>query len=213
MSVVSPGVPSPRRVTVTPRGGLRIAASAPSAVVAAHPLVRALYPVVAQALEASADVLTVRDDLAGDVAVAFTALEVTVHLLGPGGGRSVPFAGLPAEPGESVTSVEIPEVLRRLDSGYLKVPGAVGPVAVAVVLRVRDGVVEEARVAVGGADGVPRRLSAVERRLLGARPSDALWAEAAARVVDEVPEQSGERAELLRRTVERQLRAVGGAGR
>ena len=68
-----------------------------------------------------------------DVAVAFAALEATVHLLGPDGERQVPFADFLLQPGstpnreqalrqgELITAVEIPAHPRPLKSGYLKV--------------------------------------------------------------------------------------------
>src|SRR4051794_19533330 len=68
-----------------------------------------------------------------DVAVAFAALEATVHLLGPDGERSVAFADFLLRPGttpnheqavrqgELIIAVEIPAHPRPLQSGYLKV--------------------------------------------------------------------------------------------
>jgi len=74
-------------------------------------------------------------------------------------------------------------------------------------------VIREAKVAGGGVGTVPWKLPAVEAHLIGERPSKALWAAAAERAVDEARplEHNGFKVELLKRTVERRLRTVGGA--
>ncbi|MDQ1026402.1 xanthine dehydrogenase YagS FAD-binding subunit [Streptomyces umbrinus] len=163
-----------------------------------------------------------------DVAVAFTALEAQVRLLGPDGERQVPFADFLLRPGstpnreqdlrngELITAVEIPAVPRPLKSGYLKVRDRqsyeFALTSAAVALHVRGGVIREARVAAGGVGTVPWKLPAVERHLVGERPSDALWTAAAAKAAEGArPLQHNRfKVELLKRTVERQLRIVGG---
>ncbi|MCX5095884.1 xanthine dehydrogenase family protein subunit M [Streptomyces sp. NBC_00365] len=162
-----------------------------------------------------------------DVAVAFAALEARVHLLGPDGERTVPFAGFLLNPGntpnrehalrkgELITAVEIPALPRPLKSGYLKVRDRrsyeFALTSAAVALHIRGGVIREAKVAAGGVGTVPWKLPAVEEALIGERPSDRLWAEAAAHAADGArPLQHNRfKAELLKRTVERQLRIVG----
>ncbi|MFE9446224.1 FAD binding domain-containing protein [Streptomyces sp. NPDC006602] len=163
-----------------------------------------------------------------DVAVAFAALEAQVRLLGPDGERQVPFADFLLRPGstpnreqalkkgELITAVEIPAVPRPLKSGYLKVRDRqsyeFALTSAAVALHVRGGVIREARVAAGGVGTVPWKLPAVERHLVGERPSDALWTAAAAKAAEGArPLQHNRfKVELLKRTVERQLRIVGG---
>ncbi|MFI7703958.1 FAD binding domain-containing protein [Nonomuraea sp. NPDC049480] len=271
-----------REITTTAGGGLRIGALVRMADAAAHPKVRATFPVVAQALEMSASpqlrnmatmagnimqrtrctyfrdvtarcnkrqpgsgcaaqsgynrthaILGTSDHCVAthpsDVAVAFAALEASVHLLGPDGRRSVAFADflLPpgstphreqaVRPGELITALEIPSFPRPLRSGYLKVRDrqsyAFALTSAAVALHVRGGVIREAKVAAGGVGTVPWKLPAVERRLIGERPSEALWAEAAEQAADGARplRHNGFKVELLKRTVERQLRIVGGA--
>ncbi|MER6976266.1 FAD binding domain-containing protein [Streptomyces carpinensis] len=164
-----------------------------------------------------------------DVAVAFAALDATVHLLGPEGERHVPFLDFLLKPGstphreqalqrgELITAVEIPAHPRPLKSGYLKVRDRqsyeFALTSAAVALHVRGGVIREAKAAAGGVGTVPWKLSTVERHLIGERPSEALWAEAARHAADGAHplEHNGFKVELLRRTVERQLRIVGGA--
>ncbi|WP_328370174.1 xanthine dehydrogenase family protein subunit M [Streptomyces sp. NBC_00457] len=163
-----------------------------------------------------------------DVAVAFAALEARVHLLGPDGSeRTVSFADFLLRPGstpnreqalrqgELITAVEIPALPRPLRSGYLKVRDRqsyeFALTSAAVALHIRGGVIREAKVAAGGVGTVPWKLPAVERRLIGERPSNTLWAEAAGEASDGArPLQHNRfKVELLRRTVERQLRIVG----
>jgi xanthine dehydrogenase YagS FAD-binding subunit len=163
-----------------------------------------------------------------DAAVAFAALEARVHLLGPDGARQVPFADFLLPPGrtpqreqalrkgELITAVEIPALPRPFRSGYLKVRDRqsyeFALTSAAVALHIRGGVIREAKVAAGGVGTVPWKLPAVERHLLGERPSGALWSAAAAKAADGArPLQHNRfKVELLKRTVERQLRVVGG---
>ncbi|MDX3386293.1 xanthine dehydrogenase family protein subunit M [Streptomyces niveiscabiei] len=270
-----------REVTATGRGGLRIGALVRMAEAAAHPTVRALFPVVSQALELSAspqlrNMATIGGNLMqrtrcayfrdvsaacnkrepgsgcaaregvnrthailgtseacvathpSDAAVAFAALEASVHLLGPDGARTVPLAAFLLKPGstphreqalhegELITAVEIPALPRPLRSGYLKVRDRqsyeFALTSAAVALHIRGGVIRTAKVAAGGVGTVPWKLPAVERRLVGERPSKALWAEAAGHAADGAHplQHNGFKVELLKRTVERQLRTVGG---
>ncbi|MFI1035430.1 FAD binding domain-containing protein [Streptomyces sp. NPDC020951] len=163
-----------------------------------------------------------------DVAVAFAALEASVHLLGPDGERAVAFADFllrpgstpnreqALRPGELITAVEIPSLPRPLKSGYLKVRDRqsyeFALTSAAVALHIQGGVIREARVAAGGVGTVPWKLTAVEQALLGKRSSQTLWREAAERAADGArPLQHNRfKVELLKRTVERQLRVVGG---
>lgn len=163
-----------------------------------------------------------------DVAVAFAALEAQVRLLGPDGERQVPFADFLLRPGstpnreqalrkgELITAVEIPALPRPLKSGYLKVRDRqsyeFALTSAAVALHVRGGVIREARVAAGGVGTVPWKLPAVERHLVGERPSESLWTAAAAKAAEGArPLQHNRfKVDLLQRTIERQLRIVGG---
>ncbi|WP_326762637.1 xanthine dehydrogenase family protein subunit M [Streptomyces phaeochromogenes] len=163
-----------------------------------------------------------------DVAVAFAALEATVHLLGPDGERRVAFTDFLLQPGstpqheqalrqgELITAVEIPALPRPLKSGYLKVRDRqsyeFALTSAAVALHVRGGVIQEAKVAAGGVGTVPWKLPAVELHLVGERPSASLWAAAAQQAAVGARPLAHNRfkVELLKRTVERQLSTVGG---
>lgn len=143
-----------------------------------------------------------------DVAVAFADF-----LLQPG---TTPEREQALRPGELITAVEIPAHPRPLKSGYLKVRDRqsyeFALTSAAVALHVQGGVIRAAKIAAGGVGTVPWKLSTVEQHLIGKRPSDRLWAEAAARAADGAqPLTHNEfKVELLKRTVERQLRVVGG---
>jgi xanthine dehydrogenase YagS FAD-binding subunit len=163
-----------------------------------------------------------------DAAVAFAALEATVRLLGPDGERTVAFRDfllLPGatpereqalRPGELITAVEIPAHPRPMRSGYLKVRDRqsyeFALTSAAVALHIQGGVVRAAKVAAGGVGTVPWKLSSVEQHLVGKTPSAQLWKDAAARAADGARplEHNAFKVELLKRTVERQLRVVGG---
>jgi xanthine dehydrogenase YagS FAD-binding subunit len=163
-----------------------------------------------------------------DVAVAFAALEAIVHLQGSGGERTIPFADFhlrpgntpdreqALRPGELITAVELPALPRPSRSGYLKVRDRqsyeFALTSAAVALSIQGGVIRTAKVAAGGVGTVPWKLPAVEQHLLGKRPSESLWTEAAQRAADGARplRHNGFKIELLKRTVERQLRVVGG---
>jgi xanthine dehydrogenase YagS FAD-binding subunit len=150
-----------------------------------------------------------------DLAVALVALDAGVHLQGPDGERGLAMTELllrPGDtpdrehdlrPGELITAVEIPPHPRPLLSGYLKVRDR---------QSYEFALIRDARIAAGGVGTVPWRLGAVERLLVGARPSEQLWARAAAVAADGARplRHNAFKAELLKRTIERQLRTVGG---
>jgi xanthine dehydrogenase YagS FAD-binding subunit len=118
--------------------------------------------------------------------------------------------------GELITAVELPPLPRPLKSGYLKVRDRqsyeFALTSAAVALHIRGGVIRVAKVAAGGVGTVPWKLPAVERQLIGQRPSNGLWARAAERAAEGARPLPHNRfkVELLKRTVERQLRVVGG---
>ncbi|WP_433430607.1 FAD binding domain-containing protein [Nonomuraea sp. CA-141351] len=118
---------------------------------------------------------------ASDVAVALVALDASLRLLGADGERTIPLADFylrPGDtphvenrlrPGELIAEVIVPPLPWARHSVYTKVRDrqsyefALASAAVAVDLR--DGVVHDARVAVGGVGTVPWRLPAVEAAL------------------------------------------------
>ena len=164
------------------------------------PLLDAVLPQFASPLIRNA--ATVGGNLAtgspiGDLAPALLALEATVVLHGPTGERLVPlaeyFTGYRRERASSATSssvrVRIPLPLSEV-TAFHKVAKRrfddISSVAVGIALDVRDGVVERARIGVGGIAATPVRATATESALEG-RP----WTPETARSAGEVLRQEG----------------------
>ena len=159
----------------------------------------------------------------GDLAVALVALDAETVVSGTGGERRVPvdeLHRLPGDtphietalaPGDLITAVVIPAAPFARRSVYLKVRDrasfefAISSAAVGLALD--EGVIREARVAVGGVATKPWRLRHVEAALGGQRAGPDVFREAAAHAADgaEPRAQNAFKVELLRRTVARAL--------
>jgi CO/xanthine dehydrogenase FAD-binding subunit len=163
---------------------------------------------------------------ASDLCVALAALDAVVCIQGLDGERRVPLvefyvrAGDRPEVesvlahGELITAIKIPLLPVGARSGYLKVRDRASYefalTSAAVALVIEDGVILEARVALGGVGTIPWRAWAAEAVLSGAVPSAALFREAAeAEIVDAftVP-GTGFKIELAKRTLVRALETV-----
>ncbi|MFI8893698.1 FAD binding domain-containing protein [Streptomyces paradoxus] len=126
-----------------------------------------------------------------DMAVALTALDGRVELVGPEGSRSVAaadFHRLPGDrpeqdteirPGELVTGVVLPAATAGLPSAYRKARDrasyAFALASVAVVLRLEDGVIGHVGLAFGALAHRPWRARRTEEALLGAAPARAAF--------------------------------------
>ncbi|MBN9743628.1 molybdopterin dehydrogenase [Amycolatopsis sp. A1MSW2902] len=122
-----------------------------------------------------------------DMAVAMAMLDARVHVLGPSGERTLPFADLHRLPGEHperdtvlehgelITDITLPATSWSRRSTYRKVRDrasyAFALVSVAVGLSISDGVIEEVRLAFGGVAHKPWRAQRAEEVLRGNRPS------------------------------------------
>jgi xanthine dehydrogenase YagS FAD-binding subunit len=122
-----------------------------------------------------------------DMCVAMAALDAVVNVKGRDGERSIPFAGfhrLPGDtpdietnlqPGELITSVDLPASSAGLASTYRKVRDrasyAFALVSVAAAVRMKDGVMEDVRLALGGVAHKPWRATTAESHLQGKPPS------------------------------------------
>ena len=120
-----------------------------------------------------------------DMAVAMTALDAIVHIHGPRGQRQIPITELYRLPGqepqhdtnlehaELITAVDLPPAFSA-NSKYRKVRErasyAFALVSVAAALQVRDGVVHDVRIALGGVAHRPWRAEKAEDALRG-RPA------------------------------------------
>jgi xanthine dehydrogenase YagS FAD-binding subunit len=139
-----------------------------------------------------------------DMAVALVALDATVQVLGSEGSRTIPVAELHRLPGDDptrdtvlrhgdlVTAVDLPPSPIARNSAYRKVRDrasyAFALVSVAAALEVRDGVVTDVRLALGGVAHKPWRATRAEAALRGAPATDESFRAAAqAELVDAEP--------------------------
>ena len=123
------------------------------------------------------------------------------------------------QPGELLTAVHLPPLAPGTRATYLKflprTQDDYATVSVAAALRLDgDGRCEHARVALGGAAGVPLRVRAVEDALVGERLTDGRIAEAAALVdgivdpPDDARGSSSYKRRMARVWTERALRSL-----
>jgi CO/xanthine dehydrogenase FAD-binding subunit len=165
---------------------------------------------------------------ASDLAVALAALDAIVQVRGPDRERPVPlteFYLMPGDtpdrenvlrPGELITSVEVPLLLEGARSAYLKVRDRASYefalASAAVALLVTDGVMRDARIALGGLATIPWRARAAEDVLRGAPVTwEAFAAAAEAALSGAVPRPGNAfKVELGKRTVVRALSKVAG---
>jgi xanthine dehydrogenase YagS FAD-binding subunit len=127
-----------------------------------------------------------------DMCVALSALDAKVHVVGPDGPRVIAFADFHRLPGdrpdldntmrhgELIVAVELPKAEFGRHHTYLKLRDrlsyAFALVAVAAALRLEDGRIVEARVALGGVAHKPWRDRAAEASLVGAAADTAAFA-------------------------------------
>ncbi len=130
-----------------------------------------------------------------DMAVAMTALDAIIRVLGQNGERAIPlvnFYRLPGdepqrdtvlEHGELITAVDLPELPFATRSHYRKVRDrasyAFALVSVAAALDVADGIVRDARIAFGGVAHLPWRATKAEVTLRGALATEETFRHAA----------------------------------
>lgn len=130
-----------------------------------------------------------------DMAVALTALDATVVVLGRDGQRRIAVADLHRLPGDKperdtvlehgdlIVAVELPALPVAAHSGYYKVRDrasyAFALVSVAAALEVRDGRVEDVRIALGGIAHKPWRAFKAEAILRGGAATEQSYDRAA----------------------------------
>ena len=118
-----------------------------------------------------------------DMCVAMAALEAVIHVEGPKGKRTIPFADfhkLPGdtpnienalEPGDLITYVDLPKPIAGSHSVYLKLRDRASYefalASAAVVVRVEGGHIRYVRVAMGGVGTKPWRSHEAEAALMG----------------------------------------------
>ena len=139
-----------------------------------------------------------------DPATALLMLDAEARLCGPGGERTLPLRelfALPTDarrtetvvaPDELILSLTVPPLPDGTRSTYLKAMNrkvwAFALVGVAAALRIEDGRIVEARLALSGVAPIPWRVPTAEHVLLGAVPDAAHFAHAAeAALADATP--------------------------
>src|ERR1700722_9203913 len=154
-----------------------------------------------------------------DMCVALAALDASVNIIGPSGERRVAFGDfhrLPGdtperdtnlEPGELITSIDLPASSSGLPSTYRKVRDrasyAFALVSVAAALEVEAGIIREIRLALGGVSHKPWRASVAEDLLRGKAPThDNFAAAAAAELAPAISRRDNAfKVELAKRTI------------
>lgn len=131
-----------------------------------------------------------------DMCVALVMMETTVHTQKPGGGhRAIPFTEFHREPGDTppietvlergelITHIEIKRTPAASNSRYLKARDRASYefalASAAVGLELRDGVIQTARIGLGGVATKPWRSPQAEHILEGQPPTPELFAQAA----------------------------------
>jgi xanthine dehydrogenase YagS FAD-binding subunit len=158
-----------------------------------------------------------------DMAIALAILDARVHVQGPDGARTIAIADFFRLPGdephrddtlraaELIVGIELPPSPFAEHSWYLKVRDrhsyAFALVSVAAGLRLEDGVIQTAAIAMGGVAAKPWRVPDAEALLLGERPTRAIFRHVAERMmVGAQPlSQNGFKVDLGRHAVVRAL--------
>ena len=162
-----------------------------------------------------------------DTAPALVAYEASVRITGPGGSRSVPVAKfhvLPADdvqketilkPNEIVTEILLPPPPQGLRSSYRKVRARrswdFALAGVALSFKLKDGLVEKAKVVLSGAAPIPWRCQEVEDFVVNKRLDAGTVARAAEIAMKnaEPLEHNGYKVPLFRGVIEEELSMIG----
>jgi xanthine dehydrogenase YagS FAD-binding subunit len=162
-----------------------------------------------------------------DMCVALAALRASVRVRGPRGERTIALADFHRLPGDAPqrdTTLAAGELILGVDlppdgfaghAHYLKIRDrasyAFALVSVAAALDVRDGVIRDAAIALGGVAHKPWRRPEAEARLVGRAPSDEAFGEAADVLLQgaQPTSQNGFKLTLARRAIVRALQTAG----
>jgi xanthine dehydrogenase YagS FAD-binding subunit len=158
-----------------------------------------------------------------DMCVALAALEAKIHVIGPGGERTIAFKDFHRLPGntpqrdtdlqadEIVTAVELPARGFATNYTYLKLRDrlsyAFALVSIAAALELEGDSIKEARLALGGVAHKPWRDSAVEAALRGQAANQGTFSRAADLLLRDAKgfAHNGFKIELARRGIIRAL--------
>ncbi|MEU8110304.1 xanthine dehydrogenase family protein subunit M [Nonomuraea muscovyensis] len=166
---------------------------------------------------------------ASDVAVPLAALDALVHVQGVNGPRSIPLTEFHLPPGDTphienvlqhgelITAVEVPLLPEGARSHYLKVRDRVSYefalTSAGAALVMEDGIIREARVALGGVGTIPWRVWDAEDVLRGAAARRDTFRAAADAALEGARTQPGTafKVDLAKRTLVRTLEIIAGA--
>jgi xanthine dehydrogenase YagS FAD-binding subunit len=138
---------------------------------------------------------------ASDLCVALVALDATVHVQGRSRKRDLPMTEFFVPPGERpdvesvldhgelITAIDVPLLPPVARSAYLKIRDRASYefalVSVAAALVIDEGIVVDAKLALGGVGTIPWRARAAEAVLLGAYPEPSVFAAAASAAISD----------------------------
>lgn len=158
-----------------------------------------------------------------DMCVALAALQAVVHVQGRSGQRTIEFGDFHRLPGDTperdnqladdelITAIELPAAGFAEHSNYLKIRDrasyAFALVSVAAALEINDGVIGQARLALGGVAHKPWRDTEVENSLIGKTPNAETFAAAADALLQHAQplEHNAFKVKLARRAIIRAL--------
>jgi len=161
-----------------------------------------------------------------DMCVAMAALDAVIHVEGPKGKRTIPFAAfhkLPGdtphienalEPGDLITYVDLPSPIAGAKSTYLKLRDRASYefalASAAVVARVEGGHIRYIRVAMGGVGTKPWRSHEAEAALMGKAANEATFKAAAQAALAKARPQKDNafKVELAKRCLVRSLKTA-----
>jgi xanthine dehydrogenase YagS FAD-binding subunit len=164
------------------------------------------------------------------VAVALQAFDAVVHTVGPDGSRSIAIDDFFLEPGDTpqrehplahgelIVGIDLPAAPIASRSIYLKFRDRqsyeFALVSIAAALDVQDGIVTDARIALGGIATKPWRARRAESRLIGEPATSASFARAAdAELVGAVVrDHNAFKVELAKRALARALTHIMSGG-
>ena len=163
-----------------------------------------------------------------DMCVALAALRASVRVHGPRGERTIALADFHRLPGDTpqrdttlaqgelIVGVDLPPSRFADHAHYLKLRDrasyAFALVSVAAALDVRDGIVQDAAIVLGGVAHKPWRVAQAEALLVGRAASDDAFRAAAELTLQGArpASQNGFKVELARRAIVRALQVAGG---
>lgn len=162
-----------------------------------------------------------------DMCVAMAALGAMIHVQSAKGNRTIPFADFHLLPGQTphlehnlkmgelITSVEIPALSFSSKSHYLKARDRASYqfalASAAVILDIKNGIIENARIALGGVGTKPWRSFTAEKSLIGKSADAESYKAAADAALSEAKayKDNGFKIELAKRTLVQALTKVG----